>query len=63
MLQRMQHTSLVPVTFILETAGLIRVISVSEQMRLRATNIHSVLANTSVYDKVNNFFEDSIFLG
>jgi hypothetical protein len=63
MLQRMQRTSLVPVTFISETSGLIRVILVCEEMRLRATNIHSVLANTSVYDKINNFSEDSIFLG
>jgi hypothetical protein len=59
----MQHTSLVPVTFISETFGLIRVMSVSEQMRMRATNIHSVLANTSAYDKINSFSEDSILLG
>jgi len=58
----MQHTSLVPVTFISETSGLIRVISVSKQMRLRATNIRNALANTSAYDKINNFSEDFIFL-
>lgn len=65
MLQRMQCTSLILVTFISETSGLFRVISVSEQMSLRATNtnIQSVVTNTSVYDKIYNFSEDSIFLG
>jgi hypothetical protein len=63
MLQRMQHTSFVSVTYIAETSGLIKVILVSEHMTLRATNIHSVLANTSVYNKINNFSEDFIFLG
>ena len=45
----MQHTSFVPVTFISETSGLIRIISVSEQMRLRATNIQSVSYHISYH--------------